>query len=234
MRYTGAAWQQTLSPHEKRSGWVIFALYLFVLPFLLSAVLMLLEEHLDLWLSPAEANAIYYAMILLLLTAVFWDFLLRSGAELMRDSHHGAIALALSLCVGVVATCLAGVFPLPVENPVIADYASQMSLSPVFVVLTVLLRGCVEEILYRGLLFSTLRAHSAPLAYVLSTLLFALGMVWQYALAGGGAYLTLALCYLPMGLCLTWCMDVTESIFVPMLSRMGMGVIFLTLAVNFG
>lgn len=234
MRYTGAAWQQTLSPSEKRSGWVIFGLYLFVLPFLMSAVVMLLEEHLDLWLSPAEANAIYYAMILLLLTAVFWDFLLRSGAELARDAHHGLVALVLSLAVGIAATCLAGLIPLPVENPVIADYAAQMALSPVFVVLVVLLRGCVEEILYRGLLFSTLRAHSAPLAYVLSTALFALGMVWQYAITGGAAWLSLGLCYLPMGLCLTWCMDVTESIFIPMLSRMGMNVIFLALAVKFG
>lgn len=234
MRYLGAAWQQTLSPHEKRSGWVIFGLYLFVLPFLMSAVVRLLDERLDLWLTPAEANAIYYALVLILLAAVFWDFLLRSGVELMRDPHHGLIALVLSLVVGVVSTCLVGLIPLPVENPVIADYAGQMTLSPVFVVLMVLLRGCAEEILYRGLLFSTLRAHHTILAYALSTLLFALGTVWQYAPLGGVSYLTLVLHYLPMGLCLSWAMDVTESIFIPMFVRMGMGVLFLTLAVNFG
>lgn len=234
MRYLGAAWRQTLSPHEKRGGWVIFGLYLFVMPVLMSAILLLLDEHLSIWLSPAESNAIYYAILLLLLVTTFWDFLRHSAQELSRDPHHGLIALTLTLLVGTLTTCLVGLIPYPVSNPVVGDYISQMALSPVFLVVMVVLKGCVEELLYRGLLFSTLRAHSQPLAYLLSSALFALAAVWQYVPLSGPAYLTLALSYLPMGLCLAWSMDVTESIFIPLAARTGMNLLFLALAVNFG
>lgn len=234
MRYLGAAWRQTLTPHEKRTGFVLFAVYLFVMPLVMSALVRLLDERMSLWLAPAESNALYYAILLALQIAIFWEFLSRSFRELLRDPHHGLVALSLTLLVGTLITCLVGLIPFPVKNPVVADYADQFRLSPLFLVGMVLLKSAVEEIFYRGLLFSTLRARSAPLAYFLSAGLFALAAVWQYAPTGGVAYLSLALVYLPLGLCLAWCMDVTESILLPLAAREGMSLLFLTLAVRFG
>lgn len=234
MRYLGAAWRQTLTPHEKRSGFVLFGLYLFVMPLLMSALVRLLDERMSLWLAPAESNAFYYAILLTLQVSIFWEFLSRSFRELLRDLRHGLAALSLTLLVGTLITCLLGLLPFPVKNPVIADYADQFLLSPLFLTAMVLLKGAVEEIFYRGLLFSALRARSAPLAYLLSAGLFALAAVWQYVPYGGAAYLTLALVYLPLGLCLAWCMDVTESILLPLLARLGINLVFLTLAVCFG
>lgn len=232
MRYTGGVWQQSLSGHEKRSGFVLFGLYLFVFPFMMSAFVRVLDEHLDLWLTPAEANTIYYAIVLTLLVAVLWDFLTHSVSELFRSAGFGVLVLCVALAAATALTCLTSLLPLPVENPALADYQSQFAASPAFVVFMVLLRSAVEELLYRGLLFSSLRPKSRPLAYLLSTLLFALGSVWQYAALGGWGSLLLAVEYLPMGLCLSWAMDMTESVLIPLLARCGMSVLFLAFALH--
>ena len=60
-----AAWRPQLTVEEQRVGWVFFALYLLVLPFLVGVVTRFLDEHLELGFTAAESSAIYYAAVLL-------------------------------------------------------------------------------------------------------------------------------------------------------------------------
>ena len=65
---------------------------------------------------------------------------------------------------------------------------------------------------------SVSRRYSRILGYLLSTLVYALYCVWQFAYAYGQVdlrYLLLAVEYLPMGLALTWCYDNGGSIWSP-------------------
>lgn len=213
-------------------GWVFFAFYLFALPLLVGGVVRILNERWELLLTPAQSNAVYYTVILLLLVAVFWDFLRHAVDILLDNLGPSLFALAAGLAGGLALTALAGAIPLPTDNPVIADYKEQFLLSPgSTVAVTVLLRPAAEEILYRGLFFGALRDRSRGLAYALSAGVFALACVWQYVFpTGGAAYLLLAVQYLPLGLIQCWCYDVSGSVLTPMALRMALSGAFLALA----
>lgn len=227
------SWRPRLTPWEKRVGWCFFALYIFAFPFLVGGVVRILDEHLDLALTPARSSAVYYTVILLLLIAVFWDFLRHALTILQENFRPSLFVFGAGLLAGLGLTCLAGAIPLPVENPVIADYKEQYALAGGATwAVAVLLRPAVEEILYRGLLFGSLCKRSRALAYAVSAGLFALGGVWQYALTmeGGAVWLLLALQYLPLGLVECWVYDVSGSVYTPMALRMALQAAFLIFA----
>lgn len=213
-------------------GWAFFALYLFAFPFLVGGVVRILDEEWQLLLAPAQSNAVYYTVILLLLVAVFWDFL-RHGVDILTDNlRPSCFALVAGLAVGLTATALLGLIPVGVENPVLVDYPEQHLLAPgSTLAVVVFLRPAVEEILYRGLFFGSLRKRNRILAYVLSSGVFALACVWQYAFPSGQLqYLLLALQYLPLGLIQCWSYDVSGSVFTPMALRMMLNGSFFALA----
>lgn len=228
-------WRPQLTDQERRVGWAFFALYLFALPFLVGGVVRVLDERLQLLFTPAQSNMVYYTIILLLLIAVFWDFL-RNAAVILKDNLRPSLfAFGAGFFAGLILTCLAGCVPLPVTNPAPLDYKEQFALAagPTWAVVA-LLRPAVEEILYRGLLFSSLRKKSRLLAYLASAGLFALASVWQFAFpAGGPVYLLLCLEYLPLGAALCWSYDVSGSVYVPMVLRMALQAVFLMLALRF-
>lgn len=233
-RVSGTIYVSKMTPSEQRLGWVVFALYLFVFPFLMGGVVRVLDEELDMALTPAQSSALYYALVLVVLVAAFWEFLWANGQKLRRGGVRQVFPFAVALAVGVAGTCLISLLPLPVTNPVRGDYPQQFALSPVTTVLVVVfLRPAVEELLFRGLLFGAVGRRSRVGAYALSAGVFALSAVWQYALPDGGwAYLSLAVQYLPMGLALTWALDMSGSIYVPIAAHGAMDAIFLALAVK--
>lgn len=226
-------WRPQLTRWEKRVGWAFFALYIFAFPILMGEVLRRLDEHLELAFLPVQSSAVYYTAVLLLLIAVFWDFL-RNAAVILRDNLRPSIfVFGMGLLAGLGATCLAGAIPLPVENPVLFYYKEQYAMAggATFAVVA-LLRPAVEEILYRGLLFGSLRKRSRALAYGVSAGLFALSNVWQYVPTpdGGWLYLLLAVQYLPLGLVECWVYDVSGSVYTPMVLRVALQGAFLLFA----
>lgn len=226
-------WRPQLTVEEQRVGWVFFGLYLFVLPFLVGLVTRFLDEHLELGFTAAESSAIYYAAVLLLVGAVFWDFL-KNALRILRDNtRQNLFALVVGFAAGMAGTVLLSLIPLPVENPVIGDYREQFLFSPVCTTAVVMfLRPMAEEILFRGLLFGSLRKKNRAVAYAVSIGLWAVMAVWQYALGdgGGAAYLLLALRYVPMAAAVTWAYDVGGSVFTPMALRVILSGLFLVFA----
>lgn len=227
-----APWRPQLTVEEQRVGWVFFALYLFVFPFLVGLVTRFLEEHLELGVPAAQSSAIYYAAVLLLLVAVFWDFLKNAFRILSDNTRRNLFALVGGFIGGMLFTVLLSLIPLPVENPVIGDYRGQFLLAPGFTTAVVMfLRPMTEEILYRGLLFGSLRKKNRPLAYVISIGLSALAAVWQFAVPDGGAlYLLLALRYIPLAAAATWAYDIGGSVLTPMALRVILNGLFLVFA----
>ncbi len=227
-------WRPQLTRWEKRVGWAFFALYIFVFPFLVGGVVRILDEHLELALTPVQSNVVYYTVILLLLIAVFWDFLRHAAVILRENLRASFFVFGMGLLAGLAGTCLVGAIPLPAPNPVLADYKEQYAQAggAVFAIV-VLLRPAVEEILFRGLLFGSLRKKSRALAYGVSAGLFALVSVWQYALVpevGGAFHLLRFIQYLPLGLVECWVYDVSGSVYTPMVLRMALQAAFLLFA----
>lgn len=227
-----APWRPQLTREEQRVGWALFALYLFVFPFLVGVVTRFLDEHWELGFTPAQSSTIYYAAILLLLSAVFWDFLKNAFRILRDNTRQNAFALVVGIAGGLLLTVLLSLIPLPVENPVVGDYKTQFLLSPGHTTAVVmLLRPLVEEMLYRGLLFGSLRKKNRAVAYAVSIGLYALAAVWQYMLPDGGPlYLLLAVRYLPLAAAATWAYDVGGSVLTPMALRVILNGLFLVFA----
>ena len=109
---------------------------------------------------------------------------------------------------------LVGFLPLPVADPIPAQYAAEFAMAPLpTAVLVLVLIPVIEEALFRGLVFGSLRRYSRVLAYVVTILGYALACVWRYAIElGDPRYLLLTVCYLPMSAALTWCYDNGGSI----------------------
>ena len=233
MAGTKKTWRPRLTRWEKRVGWCFFALYLFAFPFLVGGVVRILDERLGLAFTAAQTSAVYYTIVLLLLIAVFWDFL-RNALTILRENFRPSLfVFGAGLLLGLGLTCLAGAVPLPIENPVLMDYKEQAALAAGATwAVVALLRPAVEEILYRGLVFGALCKKSRVLAYAVSAGLFALGSVWQYmaVMEEGAAYLLLILQYLPLGLVECWVYDVSGSVYTPMALRMALQAAFLLFA----
>lgn len=224
-------WRPQLTREEQRVGWVFFALYLFVLPFLVGVVTRFLDEHLEIGFTAAQTSAIYYAAVLLLLTATFWDFLKNAFRILSDNTRQNLFALAVGFVGGLLLTVVLSLLPLPVENPVIGDYKAQFLLSPGYTTAVVMfLRPLAEEVMYRGLLFGSLRKKNRILAYGASISLSALSAVWQLAIPGEPLYLLLALRYIPLAAATTWAYDIGGSVLTPMALRVILNGLFLVFA----
>ena len=205
-------WRPQMTDSERRRGWVFFALYLLVFPYLNAWAQRLLMGEGE---APvAEANVVYYALLFALALLVFWTFL-RHGFSLLGDwLPENAFAFVTGLAGAGLLHFLVTLIPYPVQNPSEMQYLQEFAISPVATaVLLVVLIPLIEETLFRGLVFGSLRQYSRPLAYVVSVLVYALACVWRYALEiGDPAYLLLFIQYLPMSLALAWCYDNGGSI----------------------
>ena len=193
---------------------MFFALYLLGFPYLNAWAQQVLLG--DAEAPAAEANVVYYALLFALALLVFWSFL-RHGFSLLVDwLPENCCACGPGLGGALGGNILAGLLPLPVENPVPMQYLQEHLLSPAATtVLLVVLMPLIEETLFRGLLFGTLRRESRALAYVATVLVYALSCVWRYVFQPTGVdlrYLLLAVEYLPMSLALCWCYDNGGSI----------------------
>jgi len=218
-------WRPQLTRGELYRGWVFFALYFLVFPFLMAGVQWVFDEKWQLYLSDASASFLYYSFSAVLVLLVFWTFL-KHGFYLLLDwLPENLFAFVSGLVAWLVLQFLANRLPMPVENPIYTDYAQQFLLSPgATVAIVVLLTPLVEETLFRGLLFGGARRYNRWLAYGLSVFLFALYSVWQFAFVWGDwRYLLLCVQYLPVGLALTWCYDNGGSIW---------SAVFLHIAIN--
>ena len=223
-------WRPQLTQAEMGRGWVFFALYVLLFPWVMGWVQRSFHGELPV----AEANVVYYLLSATLVFLVFWTFL-KHGFHLLLDwLPENLFAFGAGLAGWAVLSFLAWLIPLPVENPNLLSYPEQYALAPLAtVVILVVLMPVVEEPLFRGLLFGTSRRYSRILGYLLSTLVYALYCVWQFVYAYGTVdfrYLLLMVEYLPMSLALTWCYDNGGSIWSPIALHMVINAVTLVRA----
>ena len=173
-----------MTASERNRGWVFFALYILVFPRLMGWFQRLISGDAEPLI--AESNLIYYALLFALTLLVFWSFLRHAFSLLLDWLPENLFAIVTGLAGAGVLHFLVMLLPYPVENPAAADWSSEFLLSPAPTLVVVLvLMPLVEEVLFRGLVFGSLRRYSRPLAYVVTVLGYAVACVWQYMLAHG-------------------------------------------------
>lgn len=205
-------WRPQLTRAEQGRGWVFFALYVFLFPWLMGWVQRSYQGEFPV----AEANVVYYLIIAALTFLVFWSYL-RHGFRLLLDwLPENLFTLITGLAGGELLRLLVSLIPLPVEDPNLTIYPEQFAFAPAATVfILVVLIPLVEEPLFRGVLFTTARNYSRVLGYVLSVGVYALYCAAQFVYIYGELdlrYLLLTVQYLPVALGLTWCYDRGGSI----------------------
>lgn len=200
-------WKTEMTISERRRGLVFFLLYLLVFP-RINAWLQ------QLWMGDgevlvAEANILYYAFLFLLSLFIFWDFLKKDFLALLNWLPENLFAVAVALLLSGGLYAVLSLLPFPVRDPISLQYAQEFQAAPApTLALILLLIPVVEETVYRGLIYGSLRPYSRTLAMGFCIFLYALSQVWRYALDfSDPRYLLLAGLYLPMSAALTWCYD---------------------------
>lgn len=205
---------------EEVRGWCLLVLYLVVFP----TVMGLLQRLFPAEGMAAERNVIYYAVISAVIFAVFWSFLRHALDLFLDDLPRSCLAMGTGLLAWLLLFFPARMLPLPIEDPNVLNYQEQFALSPAATVLIVVVfLPVVEEILFRGLIFSSLRRHSRVLAWLVSVFGFALYCVWQFIFAYDRLdlrYLILMVRYLPTAVACTWCYDNSGSVWSPVILHM--------------
>lgn len=205
-----------LSRKEKIAGWIYLPFYLFVfrfgLPFL---------PKLGISLSGFETNCVFYAVNLIAVLLIFhrflrqsffgdgfWDFL---QAFVLGAVFYFALSWLLQFALSLLkfraeAYNNASVWAMFSENRIIMMLIS-FAAAPL-----------IEETLFRGFVFSTLRHTSRVLAYILSAALFAFVHVWSYYPAHElGELIVSGVLYLPVSVCLAWTYEKSGTIWAPIL-----------------
>ena len=227
----GKRWRPRLTNQEANRGWIFFALYFLVFPFLMGQIQRILDERWGIFFTDGVAGVLYHLVSVMLVFIMFWGFL-KHGFDILLDwIPENLFAVSIGLVGGILLSLLVGLVPTPVENPLLLDYPQQLQYSPYTTMMILLvLKPIVEEVLFRGLLFGSLRQHSRVFAYAVSVLAFGLFSVWQFAFVFGDLrYLALLIQYIPMALALSWCYDTGGSIWSVIFLRGSMDACYLAL-----
>lgn len=201
-------------------GWVYMPIHVFLLPILIGMFQTLYPSG---EISDITANMIYYAIGLVVIVIFFGKMLRREFDNLLDNFRHCVYGLCAGWCVWYVLTILFQVIlmllDLELANPnnetitAIAgkDFNKMMAIAVIGAPL-------IEEPIFRGVIFQSLRKRGRALAYVVSITLFSLYHVWQYALVDMDPLILLyALQYVPITLAITWSYERSGSLWTPMI-----------------
>lgn len=204
------------------AGWVYLPVHVFVLPLTLGAALAAVRGELP---SDVTCNVWYYLIGLVFTFIAMWGLLRRSydtlSGSILRCIGILFAAYGLDVLLSLVLQLGAGfIGELPSPNN---DAVTRLAAADHkrMIAVAVLMAPLVEECLFRGVVFGTIRPRSRFWAYAVSIALFSLYHVWQYVVMYGDPKLLLsALAYVPVSAALTFCYEQTRSIWPPVFFHM--------------
>ena len=214
----------TLSKTQRIAGFIYLPFHVFVLPVLLAVAVHMIPED----ISGIAINTAYFGLGILFCLTVMMKYMRRAFDILLDNLAENIFSILWGYLLYMVLNILAALALIlvmggDIENPNNAEIMNLIDGSNLRIVMgiAVFLAPVVEEILFRGVLFGSIRRKSRVLAYAVSIILFAFFHVWQYALAFNDPLLLLyALQYVPIGYALAWCYERTSSIWIPIFLHM--------------
>ena len=221
-----------LTPFERVGGGIFFFLYLLVMPLLMDYIFLGVERLLGTSISPAAEHAIYYYVMFALTLILFYNFIGKNTQRFFGNLNQ-TLATWGSGLVGFYGLneLLFRVTRLLWGNGLnLNDIAisAQIDGEPRTTLLIVIfLAPFVEEVLFRGYVFGSLRDHSRAVAYVVSCVLFAFLHVWQFAAGDllNFSRILLLVQYLVPGLVLGWSYDRCGNLWAPILIHMSVNAL---------
>jgi membrane protease YdiL (CAAX protease family) len=224
-----------MSRREKILGWIYLPIHVVLLPLLLPSVMYLLSGQNELP-DPLTLNVWYYLTGVVVLLAGLFRYFRESFYVLTHNFRNAELAMLVAfgvLLIGNLAltlvTTLLGSLPAS-PNQDAVEALSQVDNRRMAAV-GVIMAPIVEETLFRGVIFGSLRKKSLVAAYAVSVVLFAVYHVWQYVVVTGSLEpLLSAILYVPIAIALAFCYDYSGSIWTAIFFHMFYNALALTIS----
>ena len=213
-------------------GWIYAAMHIFILPRLLELYVTFSPNE----VTDSRYNLLWYGVGIVFVLCVMLGWLRRNYDTLLDNFRGCVFAVMLGLIIQYamslpVALVLALTESAAVENPnnanVMEMAAGNYGLTKA---LAIFIAPIVEEVLFRGVIFGSIRPRSRGWAYVVSAGLFSVYHILSYVLASGDpGQLIYIIQYIPAAVALAWVYEHSGSIWTSIFYHMGF--IALSLAV---
>lgn len=219
-----------LSNRQKAIGTIIiFPWYLYFAPIIIKFILKLYTVYINNNLSEGSLNAWFNLLIglssAILLFIFFKDFILENWKIFKQNLLENIIWV---FTIGIFTAYLFSYLGEIVVNlllPLDAGEATNQTLVTSLVSTNVLIMSfqavviapIVEELLFRGLIFNSIRQKSIVWAHVISAFLFGLLHVYSYILAGDMSEWIKLIPYMTVGLALSYAYEKRKNIMAPIL-----------------
>ena len=195
-------------------GIIYLLFHMFAMPLLIPVI----QQHVFPQLDEITANAAYYGIGMIVSFTVFYRMLRREFDHFMDRPFHCLRGVFVGYFIwyafSLLLVSLLEAFGLNLTAPndqavdLLADQNFNLTM-----VISVIAAPIVEEVLFRGVLFQSIRHKSRLMAYIASLLMFGLYHVWQFALVYQDiSYLLYIVQYLPITFALTWCYEYSGSL----------------------
>lgn len=213
----------TMSKPQKTAGFIYLPLHIAIIPLLVGMLGYYIPNGMD----DLTANIIYYGIGLVFCLIAMWRYL-RSAFDILLDNlMKNIVMIAFAYCIQfmlsfILTSALVLIAGDSVVNPndeMVTEIASDNYRAALSI--SVFIAPIVEEILFRGVVFGSIRQKNRTWAYVISIALFAFYHVWQYAVAYQDvSMLIYAVQYIPAAYALAWSYEKTNCIWIPIFLHM--------------
>lgn len=219
-----------LKAHESILGWF----YLIIHTFLMGKAVIWANEALDLGLTGSYIDLVYYIIGFVFILVFMFSFLRKSFSDLCDNLGKTVTSVVLaylgyyllSFVVVALINLLVPEFSNPNQNAVNESLKLNAN---VMKAVGIFLAPVVEEVLFRGVAFGSIRKKSRIVAYIVSALLFSVYHLWQYLFIDfEWTTLLYLLQYVPASIVLCWCYERCHNIWGPIFMHMLVNIISLS------
>jgi len=215
---------------ERIFGWLYLPIHMFLMVFAIKYIYGFLNSKYGVVAESGVLNLIYYLIGFVLIAVFMFRFLRLSFSDLCDNFKASVVGILIGYVAYYVLSylvmlLLSGTLP-ELTNPNTATVNTEFQLNPnVMKAVGIFLGPIVEEVLFRGVVFGTIRKKTRIFAYIVSIMLFAVYHLWDYILTDfTWSTLLYLVQYIPGGLVLAWCYEHSRNIWAP---------IFLHMLINF-
>ena len=206
-------------------GWIYVAMHVVILPLLIDLYVKFSPNPVD----AAGYNLLYYGLGVLFVLCVMLRYLRRAYDVLLDNFRLCLLTILLALCIDYALSTAAAVILLlaePLEELDNPNNAAVMEMAAenfgLVKGLAIFIAPVVEEVLFRGVVFGSIRKKSRGWAYVVSVAVFALYHVWQYVVVNHDlSQLLYVVQYIPASVALAWAYERSGSIWTSIFFHMG-------------
>lgn len=227
-----------MSKLEKIFGWIYAIAHIFLMPYG-TALLISICERIGIEIGDKYVNLTYYGIGFLLIFIFMHHYMKEMFYDLCENKMNTVIAVTngylfyyvLSYVISAVIYAIAGETINPNNDAVIKEYLANKN---IMLAVAAIIAPIVEEFLFRGVIFGTIRKSSRLTAYIVSVLMFAIYHLWQYFIYDFSPDLFIDLLnYVPGGIVLAWTYERGRNLWASVILHMLINFVALSISVTF-